>query len=402
MLFRLRPNPVLVALILDELPAEVWTSTSTVFIDPAMGSGQFVTEIERRLRAHGHDDDNIRARVFGLESNQMDVAIAVNMNGLVGTYRKDANYSAFLSGDLRGLGEDIPVKFDVIVGNPPYQSDDAKVTNGGTNRKLWPLFLAKAFSYLQVKGYLGFVIPNTWCSGAKNPLDSTNIFKDYIKKKNLIWLDTQIKQRCFPDVSIGISAFVLQNTDAHPNSVEINGQKIKNFQSWDFIPKIGDMMSIFDKTMDHEAFDFEMVRTGFSESEMSDVKTREFKFKTYIGTKGFRYIPCDTKYRKDRKVIIHRMTSLIPIVDELGEISPTYSQVYKLRDGELGENFVKLMKSKFYRALNEGARYTQYTESRTLNAFPKVDLSRTWTDAELYQYFNLTQEEIALIERIAK
>jgi len=303
---------------------------------------------------------------------------------------------------LCGTIEDMKLKFNVVVGNPPYQSDDAKATSGGTNRKLWPLFLAQAFQNLEEDGHLGFVIPNTWCAGAKNPLDSTNIFKDYIKKKNLMWLETEVAQRCFPGIGIGISAFVLQNTDVHPNSVEVNGQKIKNFQSWDFIPKIGDMVSIFDKTMDYEAFDFEMVRAGVKESETSEVKTREFKFKTYVGTKGFRYIPFDTKYRTDRKVIIHRMTSLIPIVDELGEISPTYSQVYRLRDGEIGENFVSLMKTKFYRALNEGARYTQYTESRTLNAFPKVDLSRTWTDEQLYEYFKLTQAEIDLIEQTIK
>jgi len=33
-----------------------------------------------------------------------------------------------------------------------------------------------------------------------------------------------------------------------------------------------------------------------------------------------------------------------------------------------------------------------------LRWIPAVDLSRSWTDEELYKHFNLTEEEIKLIE----
>ena len=33
---------------------------------------------------------------------------------------------------------------------------------------------------------------------------------------------------------------------------------------------------------------------------------------------------------------------------------------------------------------------------------PKIDLSKSWTDEELYKYFNLTQEEIDYIESQVK
>jgi len=34
---------------LDQLPADIWTSETTTFLDPGMAGGQFVREIERRL-----------------------------------------------------------------------------------------------------------------------------------------------------------------------------------------------------------------------------------------------------------------------------------------------------------------------------------------------------------------
>ena len=47
----------LVNKMLDQLPSEVWTSTTTTFFDPAIAGGQFVREIERRLLEAGHSRD---------------------------------------------------------------------------------------------------------------------------------------------------------------------------------------------------------------------------------------------------------------------------------------------------------------------------------------------------------
>ena len=63
MLSRLKfPIEPLVKNMLDQLPMDVWTSSTTTFLDPAMGGGQFLVEIQRRLRAAGHSDDNMVAK----------------------------------------------------------------------------------------------------------------------------------------------------------------------------------------------------------------------------------------------------------------------------------------------------------------------------------------------------
>ena len=63
---------------LDELPKWVWSSKDTTFLDPSMGGGQFVREIERRLREAGWSDENIRTRVFGFENDEMIMNFAIN------------------------------------------------------------------------------------------------------------------------------------------------------------------------------------------------------------------------------------------------------------------------------------------------------------------------------------
>lgn len=133
MLERIKPIPDLVNEMLDQLPADVWTSNRTTFFDPAIGGGQFVSEIERRLQAHGHSDANIQKRVFGFEYSSALIDLAVNMNKLVGQYAKKP-YDKYLELDNS-------MKFDVIVGNPPFQKSD----NDAKRWTLWHQFVKKSF-----------------------------------------------------------------------------------------------------------------------------------------------------------------------------------------------------------------------------------------------------------------
>lgn len=154
--------------ILDQLPSEVWSSSTSTFLDPAIAGGQFVRAIEQRLRKAGHSNKNIASRVYGYESNRMRINFAVNKYDLVGTY---------LNKDF--LEENNVMKFDVIVGNPPFNSNkkskDTAQGDGGTggNSRLYKHFRAKSLDVLKDNGYLAFV-------------SLKNIIKDLYKDKNQV------------------------------------------------------------------------------------------------------------------------------------------------------------------------------------------------------------------------
>jgi type I restriction-modification system DNA methylase subunit len=115
---------------LDQLPQDVWTNKTTTFFDPAIAGGQFVREIERRLLETGHSKKNVANRVFGCEEYEHQVQYALNKHKLLGNYTV-TNF----------LEQDFNMKFDVIVGNPPYQSGNGE---SGGKHSLWRKFVKKS------------------------------------------------------------------------------------------------------------------------------------------------------------------------------------------------------------------------------------------------------------------
>ena len=59
------------------------------------------------------------------------------------------------------------MKFDVIVGNPPFNPDISKHVNegSGSGEKIWQKFIELAFSLVKNDGHLLFVTPHNWRQG---------------------------------------------------------------------------------------------------------------------------------------------------------------------------------------------------------------------------------------------
>jgi hypothetical protein len=90
-------------------------------------------------------------------------------------------------------------KFDVVVGNPPYQDIPKSSIEKTSGSVIWDKFVYKSFNLLNIDGYLVFVHPSIWrkpINDKSKILDIFSLFKNF----NLLYLEIH-------DVKDGLKTF---------------------------------------------------------------------------------------------------------------------------------------------------------------------------------------------------
>ena len=387
------PNS-LIEEMLDKLPQEVFKSKTTTFLDPCFGTGSFLKAIGLRLKSFGHSNDNISSRLYGFEiSTRLFNRTSRETKQMFGCIT--INKQDFLSTDIN-------MKFDVIVGNPPYQHP--------TNQrwKMWVDFIEKTSNLIKKNGHVSMVTPISWLNGKGKEL---NRAKSILTKLDLLSVNTSVDKHF--NVGEAIGTFIVKNQECS-NSLVIDGELIQNISN---IKKtIG--QSISDKMY---SYPNKIVDTclGF----LSDKRPHLESIKCSLDQTGEYVIPvahtgsCTLYYKdstklnklKGPKVIVnmsgtyHKDDSdqYIFSTDSVIPGRATYGIPFKtIKDAESATN---ILKSKLYRFIVIFNKTGGYNHA-AFNDLPEInnDMLKLKIDSEIYEYFNLTQEEINYIENAVK
>lgn len=400
------PIEPLVKQMLDQLPDEVWTSKKSTFLDPAMAGGQFLVEIERRLRAAGHSDKNISERVWGCETNIVRVNYARNNKKLVAKNLFISNFLDYNWGTM---------KFDVIVGNPPYQSSDSSLN-------LWPLFVEKSFDMLKPNGFLGMVTPATWMrpsndiKRSKKEGGSRQIFADFMQPYQTKMVDCGTAKKYF-SVGSTITWYVIQNkaADTKTTIVDHTGLTTQvDLRNFGVFPLAADVLTIeiFERLQaPGDKFNFKGIRgAGREDLEHQAKKNREYRY-LYVGgqysQKNFNEdLGCVTWWSRvphpdfnRPKIIINYIGDIHPYVDD-GNAGMQYCQVHFLDNKKQVASASSVVNSKLWRYAYKFVRFGMHNEAGVLNSFGVPPLDRVYTDQDLYQFYGLSQHQIEKIEKI--
>lgn len=318
------------------------------------------------------------------------------------------------------------MKFNAIVGNPPYQMMD-----GGNKASATPIYqcfiqLAKSIA----PSYVSLIVPARWYSGGRTVLDQFR--KEMLGDTRMSKLyDFSDSDSCFPGVDIagGICYFLwdrehdgLCNVTTHNrNRVSTSNRKLDEFkmfvrdeESLKIIKKILKTEKQFYSSRVSAQKPFGL-RTYVKPTKSGDITLRYSggvgPFKSSLVTAGHKwldqykvimsYLTYDHAGRPDKDGR-RRIFSTMEVLGKKAACTETYIVIDGFDKKSHAENLYGYLKTRFVRFLVSIVATTQHISKDSFEFVPMQDFSKPWTDEELYAKYKLTKAEIDFVESMIK
>jgi len=469
--------PNLVNDILDQLPSELWSNPIANFLDPVSKSGVFLREIAKRMmKGLENKIPNKQERINHIFSKQLYGIAITELTALLSRRSvycsKTANgkYSicetfnenqgnihyksmkhtwkggkcAFCGASQEDYDREdaletyaynfihtrepekiFNMKFDVIIGNPPYQLND-----GGFGKSAAPLYHKFVQQAKKLNPtYLTMIIPSRWFAGGKGLDDFRKEMLNDKRIKKIV--DFENANDCFPGVDIagGICYFLWSKDYQGDCEVVnfVNGHEthskrplnefptiIRNSGAVPIIRKVLSLNEPKMNTMVSSRKPFGIPTTG-RPNKTGDIVLRwlggEGPYKRVNVNVGIEIIDSwkvITSYvgydhagnpGKDGK---RKVFSKIEILKPGTICTETYLVVGAFDSENKAINLKEYMKSKFFRFLVSQFMYSHHITKDSYQFVPIQDFNELWNDEKLYAKYGLNDKEIDQIENSIK
>lgn len=472
--------PNLVNEILDLLPKDIWTNKEATFLDPVSKSGVFLREIAKRLmeglELTIHDK---QVRINHILKNQLYGIAITELTSLLSrrsvycSKTANGNYSicdtfaneqgniifnrvehTWLNSKCKycGASQDVydrddalethayqflhtdkpekifNMKFDVIIGNPPYQLSD-----GGAQKSASPIYhkFVEQAKKLEPR-YLSMIIPARWYNGGKGLDDFRKYMLDDNRMSELH--DFPDTSDCFPGLNIrgGICYFLWDK--AHKGDCKITSHKGNKVSSTVSRPLLEKGLDVFIRY--NESISILKKIQVFNEKSFSEIVSSRKPFGFATNFSGFKkikdeknnillyrfgdngYISDSTiqknnDYVNNWKIFVpyaspgddsypHLILSKPIVAGKNTSCTETYLLIGPFENERITKNVAEYMTTLFFRFMILLAKSTQHITQKNYTFVPLQDFDENWTDEKLFKKYGFTKEEIDFIKTLIR
>ena len=168
----------------NKIPDEFWNENKTVF-EPTCGKGVFLCLAYEKFLNAGLDKKTILEEcLYFADLNPVNVYICKFLLDPLNEYKLN-----YYIGDTLTLNIETEFKvdkFDLVIGNPPYNSNG----NTNTGNTIWNKFVEKALNtWIKQNGYLVFVHPPGWRKPCYKKSQLKGLFKLMTNDNHMIYLE---------------------------------------------------------------------------------------------------------------------------------------------------------------------------------------------------------------------